>query len=405
MALSRKWKIILISVATPVVLAVGYCFYLDFASKAELEKAHKRLRAAGMSVTVEELAAKFPAVADEENAAVAMSKVGALPELERNVFITITTPVGDLSRSEKDYDKYIAVVDEVLSKPKVNFSKYWSFRYDEETSIDAWAIGLSKALLGKARLEYLRGNRVDALNLILKIVKLANLQLENPSVFSLIRAVWMEKLSLQFLRSFSDRKYRNDEMDVIHSIQNSMKEPKRFSYYFSEMPIRAQQAYKAIEEDVSVNRHGSNWPLTLKYKITPPSQKRMLTASLLNELSEFAECGNSTEGSYEVMKTELQKLDRKFMSGNESDINTGVKPYFLLSCAGLADWYMEMQMYQDLLSSALGKYKGTDPFDSKPYKITRLPKYDLIYSVGKNLVDDGGDEKKDIGLPIFSTLR
>jgi hypothetical protein len=42
----------------------------------------------------------------------------------------------------------------------------------------------------------------------------------------------------------------------------------------------------------------------------------------------------------------------------------------------------------------------TDPFNGQPLKLKRLPKGWLVYSVGKNLVDDGGtlDEHHDVGV-------
>lgn len=403
-ALSRKWKIILISAATPVVLAVGYYIYLDFASKVELEKAHKRLRAAGMFVTVDELSRKFPDVPDDENAIVSMSKTSGLPDLGRSSFISLRTPKEELILSEANYDKYIAIVDEVLNKPKVNFSKYWTFGWDQDTKVEIWVDDLCSALFGKARLEYIRGRRAEAFHNLVKAMKLANLLVDKPDVNAVWKIITIEQKCLQFIEAFSVKRLTQIEMKSVKEIRDSMRKPREFLFYYSTMPIFASEAYRYLDKYFKESGPEVGWQLYISYKLETPALKRMSEAGLLSGLAQYGEIDLSVDNSLTRIGIEVAGIDRKLSGGSDFDINTKVKEFFLVPGEPLVDLLKELQVHRELFESSLDGRSGLDPFSIGPFKRIKRSNGELIYSFGTNRIDNGGS-RGDIALPVFSTLQ
>ena len=397
----KKWKIVLLSASGLCTLYAGFYFFIDFSSRTALEKSYARLRAAGLAVTAEEFRSKFPRVKREENALSSMVKVNSLPRTSRT--ITFSTPLKKVAIEEPILDKHIQLVDEVLSKPKSDFSNFWQFGLQMASSSDYAGLMLSESLLGKAALEYSRGRKLSALRLILKAIKISQIYLNDPRSESLKTALYILRSCMRQLIPIASIPLSRDEYQVIEQMRSALGRPSDFRFYFSQTPIFAQNGFDSMVFDASQSQSMEKWRFHLRFALSTPGQMRLEKARILNEIASYAEIEKEAQPSLEDLRTEVLKLDNKYTSHDDSEINSVAKEYFTSKFVDIVDMLMLVETIRNVFDAALGRKMEKDFFSGNLLKKRVVGQIEYIYSIGVDRVDDGGSSTLDITLPKFKT--
>ncbi len=397
----KVWRLVWFSALGLAALYAGFYFFIDLSSKVALEKSYTRLRAAGLAVTAEEFRSKFPRVKREENALSSMVKVNSLPRTSRT--ISFSTPLKKVAIEEPIFDKHIQLVDEVLAKPKVDFSNFWQFNLQMASSSDYAGLQLSESLLGKAALEYSRGRRLSALRLILKDIKISQIYLKDPRSESLKTVLYIQRSCMRQLIPIASIPLSRDEFQIIEQMRLALGEPSNFSFYFSQTPIFAQNGFESMKYDASRSQSLERWRFHLRVALSTPGQMKLEKTRILNEIASYAELEKEAQSSLEDLRTEVLKLDNKYTSHDDSEINSVAKEYFTSKFVGLVDSLMYIETIRNVFDAALGRKTEKDFFSGYLLKKRVVKQIEYIYSIGIDRVDDGGSSTLDITLPKFKT--
>jgi hypothetical protein len=407
----NRWKLIVglmlaVCCGGPLLLGLGATHFARLAVKKELDLARK----AGISLSPP---SHHEAVHPEDNAAElymrAFDEMGKVPKKDLRPFIESESLALDQLKPILDHHRDVfSLLDKAMLKPRANFSGAGSgFEF---ASIYSKFNQASRLYAARARYQLKSGNPESAVEDVGRMFRLAAHSSDDPTAMSLLSGIAVEHMAqAQYKRMLSELKHDASALRKAEELITGLSPLPSIRNAVSAEPSDGWQALTEDEEGFSNLLHDeTKWTRELERLIADSQFYRLMTqAHYLRSWRRVFELFPADEHDYRAFDKAFLQVSEELEEGTWrlTGVASKIFPVYSNMGANLLNIEVERRLCRLatrllLESAATGSFPAQlpnvgdltiDPFSGKPFLYKRHKDGFILYSVGKNGVDESGD--------------
>jgi len=411
MKLKSKWLLIslfiILAIAVPVISICCYHFYMNFLLSKKIQELSRK----GYPTTFEELDISYKQLSSEENAAIIYQKAAdKFDEINGKYFMFSSSKLTDMKKFIEDNISVIELINEGCKKMKCryqdDFSKGWAAT-DNYYNIIHRCIGI---LLVKYDLDMGNKNFQNAAEAISNCLQLANTLKDVPGFYTmgtrfykgseviekierLLNASMLQDAEIERLMEHLNDK--NELMFLKSSLVVKMIYIRELSFEEYVDSSHARPFYKGSQAEARLENM-----ITYIYCAIGLDLRDKL--NIINMISNLAEaCGKSIHTVQEELKKSNTKNSYAIANHFLEDVNNDCrKEIEFISLLRIARCSLAIEKYRNAknkkpnsLQELVPEYIDSvpkDPYNGRNINYKNDDKGYIVYSVGKDLIDNGG---------------
>jgi len=432
----RRWFLWLAALVVVVFLAGFSAFVVVTIPRLRLQRELSRLKASGAPLTMAEVAP--PPVPDEKNAAVLYQQAFAfLPEDEDAVRIAdfaspdpktrATVSVKDIQRIVAERQQALALLEEAASRPACRFPVNWEHGYHALLPHLSAVRHFSRFLAAKAVTDAMDGHTSEAFDGVALILRMTDHVSAEPSLISQLVRIVCQFMAVDALNRVVE--INPPETPHAYHMYKALRRVDNmapFTHAIEGERCAGLLAFDWIESNPlfglgplpGTPNHPrlENWSARARFLVSLPSFRedeilflRLSEESVALSRQPFRQIRHRIPALDDASKRfDRYAVFRNISSG--SPLGLAQSRDIAIALIGLAQHGMALEAYRE----AAGDYPASlaelrkkvdwplpkDPFSGRPFIYRRIGNGYIIYSIGPNMKDEGGKDRRSVRGPL-----